>query len=198
MCCSTWIKKALNSGAESSKHGVIYSPKKKRSCMRLRKFTRSNLLISLVTTFGWEFIRSLTFPSMLFQAFPYCSMSLHAHTCSNMSIPRPSMFIHIHWLPIYAHPPPSIPIHAHAPPLSIIVYGIFREESLYLCTTIWRKDLHTSMFLHSTVLREMVVGMPRWKCCTLVVSSGSTRRQCSHVELLKWGSYALDIVSGFD
>ena len=69
-----------------------------------------NLLISF--TFGWKFIRSLAFPSMLFQAFLYCSMSLHAHACPNMSIPRPSM------LNVYPYPLqcPSSPIHAHPRP----------------------------------------------------------------------------------
>jgi hypothetical protein len=79
--------------------------------------------------------------------------------------------------------------------ISLGTNWFFREEPLYL----QRRPpyINVSPQVHCTVLREMVAGMPRWKCCTLVVSSGSTRRQCSHVELLKWGSYKLDIIQSF-
>ena len=84
--------------------------------MRLRKFSICWFLSHLV---GNSYV---PLHSMLFQAFLYCSMSLHAHACPNMSIPRPSMFIHIHWLPIHAHLLPSMPIHAHAPQCPSIIY----------------------------------------------------------------------------
>ena len=113
MCCSTWIKKALNSGAESHTRCNILL--KKRSYMRLWKFTRSNLLISFVTYHIWLGIHML--PYIPFHAVSSLSMlnipwSLHAHACPKMSIARPSMFIHIHLLPIHAHLRPSIIYHS--------------------------------------------------------------------------------------